>query len=74
MIKINGLFFLGIEQLRKNDPSEHQAGHQPDNKKQGDGSSGAVILLLRFRVCRVCGGILDPGLLWKPRSLYPLYS
>ena len=61
MIKINRLIFLGIEQLRKDDPSEHQAGHQPYDKKQGDGSAGAGIFLLRFRACRGYGGIFILG-------------
>jgi len=42
MIKLNRLLFLGVKKLRKDDPPEHQAGHQPKYKKQGNGTPGTL--------------------------------
>ena len=43
MIELDGLLFLGIEKLREDNPSEHQAGHQSEYEKQGNGTTGTLI-------------------------------
>jgi hypothetical protein len=43
VIELDGLLFLGIEKLREDDPTEHQAGHQPEYEKQGNGTTGTLI-------------------------------
>jgi hypothetical protein len=58
MIKLNRLLFPGVEKLRKDDPPEHQAGHQPEYKKQGNGTPGTLAGFGLLRVGRRGSGLL----------------
>jgi hypothetical protein len=57
MIKLNRLLFPGVKKLREDDPPEHQAGHQPEYKKQGNGTPGT---LAGFGLLRVASRVTEP--------------